>query len=161
MSRKACRYWHAMLSLTYGYGSVKISFYTCLSYNIWQSDTIHIIYITIVNCNTHILCRVKVLCLQCVNYTHKPGKIGLLWFEHNNSSTQMRRLTSLALTRLFYLKCKTKQRISDSNGCGNYYQISFKLIALDHSANSLACVWFLSDLNAKPTLIKSILYQLS
>jgi hypothetical protein len=25
---------------------------------------------------------------------------GLLWFEHNNSSTQMRRLTNLALTRL-------------------------------------------------------------
>ena len=60
--------------------------------------------------------------------------IGLLWFEHNYSSTQMRRLTNLALTRFILL---FSQRISDSNGCGLLNQISFKLIALNHSANSL------------------------
>ncbi len=35
------------------------------------------------------------------NYNNN-NNFGLLWFEHNNSSTQMRRLTSLALTRLNY-----------------------------------------------------------
>ena len=29
------------------------------------------------------------------------------------------------------------QRISDSNGCGQINRISFKLITLDHSVNSL------------------------
>src|ERR1700743_3029851 len=68
--------------------------------------------------------------------------IGLLWFEHNYSSTQMRRLTNLALTRFILL---FSQRISDSNGCGLLNQISFKLIALNHSANSLFFFFFIQQ----------------
>ena len=34
--------------------------------------------------------------------------VGLLWFEHNLSSTQMRRLTNLALTRKINLPYKVK-----------------------------------------------------
>jgi hypothetical protein len=37
---------------------------------------------------------------------------------------------------LFYDKALL-QRISDSNGCGQTNRISFKLITLDHSVNSL------------------------
>ena len=51
----------------------------------------------------------------------------------------MRRLTNLALTRLLVILYfyKPLQRISDSNGCGHFNQISFKLTTIDHSVNSL------------------------
>ena len=47
----------------------------------------------------------------------------------------MRRLTNLALIRV--LRLSKTQRISDLNGCDLLNQISFKLIALNRSANSL------------------------
>lgn len=65
---------------------------------------------------------------------------GSLRFEHNLSSTQMRRLTNPALTRCLLKKTmyyNKQQKISDLNGCGYFNHISFKLIALNHSANSL------------------------
>ena len=46
--------------------------------------------------------------------------------------------TKLCYTKqpIFYDKALL-QRISDSNGCGQMNRISFKLITLDHSVNSL------------------------
>ena len=46
--------------------------------------------------------------------------------------------TKLCYTKqpIFYNKALL-QRISDSNGCGQMNRISFKLITLDHSVNSL------------------------
>ena len=55
----------------------------------------------------------------------------------------MRRLTNLALTRMYVciyiniISLCLLQRISDSNGCDHFNQISFKLITLNHSVNSL------------------------
>ena len=42
---------------------------------------------------------------------------------------------------IFYNKAFL-QRISDSNGCGQMNRISFKLITLDHSVNSLLLYYY-------------------
>lgn len=64
---------------------------------------------------------------------------GLLWFEHNFSSTQMRRLTNPALTRILYkflykVYCSENIRFERMQFL---HLISFKLTAINHSANSL------------------------
>lgn len=133
-----------MLSLTYGYGSIRISFYTCLSFIImtkwYYPYHLHHYCILCIITDSKKKIFFSIVLVSYINLI----MIGSLWFEHNNSSTQMRRLTKPALTRLFsdffFIKYSTiKQRISDLNGCDRFDQISFKLIALDRSANSLFC----------------------
>ena len=63
--------------------------------------------------------------------------IGSLWFEHNYSSTQMRCLTNPALARIYYSENIRFERMLV--GCT---KISFKLIAIDHSANSLYVIFY-------------------
>ena len=96
---------------------------------IQHNNTIHIIYITAVYymfiCYIFMYCifYIIVCYLLFVVYFALPivytfifknpkeikiqlivTMLGSLWFEHNNSSTQMRRLTNLALTRILIIK---------------------------------------------------------
>ena len=101
-----------------------------------KNNTIHIIYIFIVSCNIQLYILYIIRYLAKISV--KTGTLGSLWFEHKYSSTQMRRLTNPALTRLHTCnEIYIYQRISDLNGCDHFNQISFKLITLNHSVNSL------------------------
>ena len=62
---------------------------------------------------------------------------GSLWFEHNYSSTQMRCLTNPALARIYY-----SENIRFERMLVVCTKISFKLIAIDHSANSLYVIFY-------------------
>ena len=66
---------------------------------------------------------------------------GSLWFEHNYSSTQMRCLTNPALARIYY-----SENIRFERMLVDFTKISFKLIAINHSANSLFTIIFYSSL---------------
>ena len=133
--------------------------------------SLYILYITRISNEKQYLYHISMMIIvyhDHINLYYING-IGSLRFEHSRFSTQIRRLTNLALTRFVFnlYLLHYSENIRFERMWLIKSQISFKLTTINHSVNSLLFFrnyyfkienWFLSDLNAKLTLIKSTLY---